>query len=156
MAATAAARRVRKAAEASLRSLQLDYLDLFLLYWVPPSSLRHMGDSTDPPSAAASATSAASGSFLHHHHHHHLLHESGSFLQLRDTWRAMEALIPLGLVRAIGVCNFDVPLLADLLSFAHIVPAVNQVPLPSLLAFRFLLLIGLYLRDVSELEQRCN
>jgi diketogulonate reductase-like aldo/keto reductase len=46
---------------------------------------------------------------------------------LRDTWRAMEKLREDGAVRAIGVCNFLVPHVEDLLSFANVPPAVDQV-----------------------------
>jgi diketogulonate reductase-like aldo/keto reductase len=46
---------------------------------------------------------------------------------LRDTWRAMEQLREEGRVRAIGVCNFLVPHLEELLSFANVPPAVDQV-----------------------------
>jgi diketogulonate reductase-like aldo/keto reductase len=45
----------------------------------------------------------------------------------RDTWRAMEALRAAGKVRAIGVCNFLVPQLEELLSFGEAPPAVDQV-----------------------------
>lgn len=45
----------------------------------------------------------------------------------RETWRAMEELLAAGKVRAIGVCNFLVPHLEDLLSFANVPPAVDQV-----------------------------
>ncbi|UQZ90190.1 aldo/keto reductase [Deltaproteobacteria bacterium Smac51] len=44
-----------------------------------------------------------------------------------DTWRALEKLRADGLVRSLGVCNFDVPKLEKLLSKASIRPAVNQV-----------------------------
>jgi len=46
---------------------------------------------------------------------------------LRDTWRAMEQLREEGRARAIGVCNFLVPHLQELLSFADVPPAVDQV-----------------------------
>ncbi len=45
----------------------------------------------------------------------------------RDTWRAMQELRASGKVRSIGVCNYLVHHLEDLLSFAEVVPAVNQV-----------------------------
>jgi diketogulonate reductase-like aldo/keto reductase len=45
----------------------------------------------------------------------------------RDTWRAMQKLHEDGRARAIGVCNFLVPHLEDLLAFADVPPAVDQV-----------------------------
>jgi diketogulonate reductase-like aldo/keto reductase len=45
----------------------------------------------------------------------------------RDTWRALERLYSQGKVRAIGVSNFLVHHLEDLLKGAAVVPAVNQV-----------------------------
>lgn len=44
-----------------------------------------------------------------------------------DTWRALERLRAEGLTRAIGVCNFLVPHLEGLLTFADVPPAVDQV-----------------------------
>ncbi|KAF2288635.1 hypothetical protein GH714_009684 [Hevea brasiliensis] len=43
------------------------------------------------------------------------------------TWRAMEALFDSGKARAIGVSNFSVKKLEDLLAVARVTPAVNQV-----------------------------
>ena len=48
---------------------------------------------------------------------------------LEETWRAMEALVRDGLVRNIGVCNFNCSLLRDLLSYAKTPPAVLQIEL---------------------------
>jgi diketogulonate reductase-like aldo/keto reductase len=45
----------------------------------------------------------------------------------KDTWRAMEKLYADGTVRAIGVSNFLVHHLEDLLSAAEVAPMVNQV-----------------------------
>jgi diketogulonate reductase-like aldo/keto reductase len=45
----------------------------------------------------------------------------------KDTWRALEKLYEDGLVRAIGVSNFQISHLEDLLSNSKVVPAVNQV-----------------------------
>lgn len=39
----------------------------------------------------------------------------------------MESLVDAGLVKSIGVSNFGCQLVADLLSYARIPPAVNQV-----------------------------
>ncbi len=44
-----------------------------------------------------------------------------------DTWRGMEALYREGLVRAVGVCNFQVMHLEELLKTAEIAPMVNQI-----------------------------
>ncbi|XP_021677061.2 NADPH-dependent aldo-keto reductase, chloroplastic-like [Hevea brasiliensis] len=46
---------------------------------------------------------------------------------LPSTWRAMEALFDSGKARAIGVSNFSVKKLEDLLAVARVTPAVNQV-----------------------------
>ncbi len=70
--------------DASLKRLQLDYLDMYLIHWP----------------------------------------EKGKF---KDTWRAMEKLYQDGRVRAIGVCNFLVHHLNELLPDVKIVPMVNQV-----------------------------
>jgi diketogulonate reductase-like aldo/keto reductase len=44
-----------------------------------------------------------------------------------ETWRAMESIYRQGKALAIGVCNFDVERLTDLLRHASITPAVNQI-----------------------------
>ncbi|KAF6161937.1 hypothetical protein GIB67_014139 [Kingdonia uniflora] len=49
--------------------------------------------------------------------------------RLKPTWKVMEALVESGLVRAIGVSNFSVRQIEELLQFANIVPAINQVEL---------------------------
>ncbi|KAG5531804.1 hypothetical protein RHGRI_026428 [Rhododendron griersonianum] len=88
----------------SLKSLGVSYLDLYLMHW-PESSA--FGDATDPPSKSGS--------------------EYRQFLnRFKTTWKAMEDLVTLGLVRAIGVSNFSVQQIKELLKFAKIVPAVNQ------------------------------
>ncbi len=46
---------------------------------------------------------------------------------LRATWHAMEELFRLGKARAIGVCNFLSHHLDELLAFAEVPPAVDQV-----------------------------
>jgi 2,5-diketo-D-gluconate reductase A len=46
-----------------------------------------------------------------------------------DTWKAMEGLLDGGLVRAVGVSNFQVAHLQRLIDGASVVPAVNQIEL---------------------------
>ncbi|PON37777.1 Aldo/keto reductase [Parasponia andersonii] len=88
----------------SLKNLGVSYLDLYLMHW-PESSA--FGDATDPPLKSGS--------------------EYRQFLnRLKKAWKAMEALVELGLVRAIGVSNFSIQQIKELLKFAKVVPAVNQ------------------------------
>jgi len=49
--------------------------------------------------------------------------------KMEPTWKAMEELHQTGRVRAIGVCNFLIHHLEQLLRFAEISPAVNQIEL---------------------------
>lgn len=95
---------VRPALVNTLKDLQLDYLDLYLMHW--PVSLKkgHTFPFFD-----------ADGNLLEGH------------VPIKDTWQAMEKLVEEGLVKAIGVSNFSSKQLTDLLSYAKIVPAVNQV-----------------------------
>jgi len=60
----------------------------------------------------------------------------------RETWRAMEKLYSQGKARAIGVSNFLVHHLQDLLKAAEVVPAVNQVEFHPFLLQRPLLDFG--------------
>jgi diketogulonate reductase-like aldo/keto reductase len=73
----------KKAFEKSLKRLQLDYIDLYLIH-------QPFGD-------------------------------------VHCSWRAMEELYREGLVRAIGVSNFQPDRLMDLIIHHEVVPAVNQI-----------------------------
>ncbi|HYF77224.1 MAG TPA: aldo/keto reductase [Symbiobacteriaceae bacterium] len=57
----------------------------------------------------------------------------------KETWRALEKLYRDGKVRAIGVSNFQVPHLEDLLSNCKVAPMVNQVEFHPLLTQKKLL-----------------
>lgn len=48
---------------------------------------------------------------------------------IQDTWQQMEKLVEEGLVKSIGISNFSVKKVEDLLQYAKIPPAVNQVEL---------------------------
>ncbi|SAL95343.1 hypothetical protein [Absidia glauca] len=100
---------VQTALEHSLKNLGLDYVDLYLIHW--PFATEFDG------------------------------FEYKGFKKTKrvdvpiiDTWRAMEKLVDAGLARSIGVSNFTIPILDDLLSQATIPPAVNQVELHPYLA----------------------
>ena len=104
---------VRPACERSLRDLGLDHLELYLVHF--PIALRYVPfDHRYPPGwvhdpdAAEPRMEPAAG-------------------RLADTWRAMEDLVSAGLVRHIGVCNYNVALLRELLVDARVKPAVLQV-----------------------------
>lgn len=51
---------------------------------------------------------------------------------IQETWQALESLVitkdnPKGILRSIGVANFNAQLLYDVLRYAKISPAVNQI-----------------------------
>jgi D-xylose reductase len=104
---------VRLACERSLRDLRLDYLDLYLIHfpialaYISPDDRYPAGWFFDPNAAKPKMKPMA--------------------MPIADTWRAMEDLVETGLVRNIGVCNFGVSLLRDMLSYAEVRPAVLQV-----------------------------
>jgi len=52
----------------------------------------------------------------------------------KETWKALEKLYESGVVRAIGVSNFQIHHLQDIMSSSNIVPMVNQVEYHPLLA----------------------
>ena len=94
---------VRPALEQTLRDLQLDHLDLYLIHW--PVAHRH---GVLIPSSAADQIPLQQ-------------------LPLQDTWGAMEALVDAGLVRQIGVSNCSATKLTDLMPHCRMQPAMNQV-----------------------------
>ncbi|PON99928.1 Aldo/keto reductase [Trema orientale] len=99
---------VIEACKDSLKKLQLDYLDLYLVHF--PVATKHTGVGT---------TDSA-------------LDEDGvldidTTISLETTWHAMENLVSLGLVRSIGISNYDIFLTRDCLAYSKIKPAVNQI-----------------------------
>lgn len=50
-------------------------------------------------------------------------------ISIQETWQAMEKLVKKGLVKSIGVCNFTTMMIVDLLTYAKIKPAINQIEL---------------------------
>lgn len=91
----------------SLADLQLDYLDLYLVHWPFPNF--------HPPGCSVESRSPGARPYIHE-----------NFMQ---TWRQLEKLVDLGLVRHIGTSNMSVPKLRLLLRDARIQPAVNEMEL---------------------------
>jgi alcohol dehydrogenase (NADP+) len=97
--------RVKPAFEASLRRLQLDYVDCYLIH--TPFAFQ-AGDEQYP------------------------MNEQGqpiydSEVSLVDTWRAMERLVDEGRCRAIGLSDITLDKLKEIVAVARIKPAVVQV-----------------------------
>ncbi|MDC7242217.1 MAG: aldo/keto reductase [Spirochaetales bacterium] len=91
----------------SLKDLQLDYLDLFLVHW-PFPNYHAPGCDVDSRSPDAKA-------YIHENY--------------MKTWRQMEQLVEMGLVKHIGTSNMTVPKLKLVLRDAKIQPACNEMEL---------------------------
>jgi diketogulonate reductase-like aldo/keto reductase len=115
-----ARKHVRPALERSLRDLKLDYLDLYMIHF--PISLKFVPFEERYPPGWIYDPNAAQPRM------------EFNPVPIRETWQAMEELVDAGLVRNIGVCNFNTALLRDLLSNARLRPAVLQVELHPYLA----------------------
>ncbi|EOI7398304.1 2,5-didehydrogluconate reductase DkgA [Yersinia enterocolitica] len=85
----------QQALEESLKKLQLDYVNLYLIHWPDPTQDRYV-----------------------------------------SAWRELIALKEQGLIRSIGVCNFNIPHLQRLIDETGVAPAVNQIELHPLLQQR--------------------
>lgn len=91
----------------SLRDLQLDYLDLYLIHWPFPN---HHAPGVDVSSRDHNAVPYIHENFM-------------------KTWRQLESLVDRGLVRHIGTSNMTIPKLQLLLRDARIKPAANEMEL---------------------------
>jgi len=91
----------------SLADLRLDYLDLYLVHWPFPNY--------HPPGCDVSSRSPDAKPYIH--------------AEFMKTWRKMEELVDLALVRHVGTSNMTIPKLTPLLRDARIKPAVNEMEL---------------------------
>jgi diketogulonate reductase-like aldo/keto reductase len=104
---------VEAACRKTLADLGLDYLDLYLIHF--PISLKFVPfEKRYPPEWIFDPDAADPQMVL-------------SDVPISETWAAMENLKKKGLVKNIGVSNFNCQSLMDLLKYCEIAPAVNQV-----------------------------
>ncbi|MCD7446520.1 NADP-dependent D-sorbitol-6-phosphate dehydrogenase [Datura stramonium] len=99
---------VLEACKDSLKKLRLDYLDLYLVHF--PVATRHTGVGT-------TASALGEDGVL----------DIDTTISLETTWHGMENLVSLGLVRSIGISNYDIFLTRDCLAYSKVKPAVNQI-----------------------------
>ena len=97
--------RVKPACEASLKKLQLDFVDLYLIH--TPFAFQP-GDEQDPRDANGN-----------------VIYDQG--VTLLDTWRALEGLVSEGKCKAIGLSDVSLVQVQDIVKAARIKPAVVHV-----------------------------
>jgi diketogulonate reductase-like aldo/keto reductase len=97
--------RVKPAFEASLKRLQLDYVDLYLIH--TPFAFQP-GDNLDPRDASGN-----------------VIYDPG--VTLLDTWRALEGLVKEGKCKAIGLSDVSLANVKEIFEGATIKPAVAHV-----------------------------
>ena len=97
--------RAKPAFEASLKKLQLDYVDLYLIH--TPFAFQP-GDEQDPRDANGN-----------------VIYDKG--VTLLDTWRALEGLVDEGKCKAIGLSDVGLEQVREIFEVARIKPAVVHV-----------------------------
>jgi len=91
----------------TLKDLRLEYLDLYLIHWPFPNF--------HPPGCTVDSRNPDAKPYIHENY--------------MKTWRQMERLVEMGLVRHIGTSNMTIPKLKLLLRDARIKPACNEMEL---------------------------
>ncbi|KAJ5981786.1 NADP(+) coupled glycerol dehydrogenase [Penicillium canescens] len=99
--------RVEENFEKSLKALGLEYIDLYLMHW--PVAMNPEGNHENFPTLGDGSRDLMPG-------RSHV-----------ETYKDMEKLLGNGKVKAIGVANYSLRYLKELLSQSSITPAVNQI-----------------------------
>jgi len=102
---------VRPALDRILSDLQLEYIDLFLVHF--PIALEYVDPKVKYPVGWTG--------------------KQAKEATIRETWEAMEALLETGKVKNIGISNFNTQVIMDLLRYAKVVPACNQIEIHPML-----------------------
>lgn len=102
--------RVEYFIEKSLKSLQLDYLDLYLIH--TPFGLKYVNDTDLWPKGKDNKL---------------LINPTSS---IEGVWKAMEAQVDKGRARSIGISNFNRGQIERIMKVARIQPANQQVRTP--------------------------
>lgn len=126
---------VEKALDTSLKLLGVDYIDLYLIHWPLNFVSGPSPFPTDPTTGRVRLSSTP----------------------IAKTWEGMESVLKTGKTKAIGVSNFLVKDIDDLLKTAKVVPAVNQLEGHPYLQQRDLLehhkKLGIHVTSYSPLGQ---
>ena len=104
---------VRAACERTLKDLRLSELDMYLIHF--PIALQYVDFDTRYPPEWIADPAAANPVMV------------SDPVPLFETWGAMEELVRAGLVKEIGVCNYNTGLLHDLMAYSQIKPAMLQI-----------------------------
>lgn len=105
---------VRVGLRKTLTGLRLDYLDLYLIHW--PQAFNYVEIDPNRRGYENEDIDESEGGDL-----------IDPTVSIHETWEAMEELVNEGLVKNIGVSNFPVSLLHELMTRSKIPPLVNQV-----------------------------
>lgn len=100
---------VEAACRRSLKNLGVEYLDMYLVHW--PIAMEPIDGPVDNMDTKWKRIN----------------------IPMHKVWAQMESLVDKGLVKSIGISNFNVQMMWDMISYARIMPAVNEVELHPLL-----------------------